>query len=852
MPIYYIKRSPGRLVTGAGLVLLMLGLAFGVLQAQREATAGYGGPRVYTQTLSADQWSQGKTTNLTVTGQGLTLTPESHYGIYVSPVVEIPHPFTGLGLHLDANWPPGANLVVEVRLRPVDGRWGPWQALEDFSPEADGRHYSDDLLFPTVPNTRQIQVRLSLLDDLQGASPQVRDLTLVAIDAQAGPTANEARAAAQARVQTLTEPGLPQPVIISRADWGADETDMTWSPDYQPVEKMILHHTVSGGTGDPAAEIRTIYHYHAVTRGWGDIGYNFLIDRAGNIYEGRYGGLDVIGAHAAYWNDGTLGMSALGCYHSSCSPTMYPTSQTLNAIADLVAWQASRRLIDPREQAWFFSPYLETYLYNHSLAGHRDYGSTACPGSYLYAELPSLRQVAWERLPQYDVRFDDLDLPQSLEKGQTLSVYPNLHNAGRLTWLAEEGLSLGYRWLRGETVVLSNTTATTLTADVPFGAMTALVAQLTAPSQVGDYTLRWDLYQPGAGWFSDQGPPAGRSQALDLSIQVTDPAQPTPTPSPTPRPVPPRAKAQLHPLAVPAGATGQYHLWLQGADGQTFDTHTQLPAGVIYAPWGSIGPQHQEIEWAGVFKAGSAQNTFTLFVSSALTTPASLHLTTTLTVTGYAPLQISRRLVVNGYLSFISILAKAPRPTATPVPPTATAIPPTSPPATAIPPTAVPPTAPPPPNCSDLVQNGGFETNGGWTLNTTAFPAAYSSAHHLTGTRSMRLGVPVDGTNTYSFSSIDQVVSIPVDATSVSLSYNLYPTSGDLSGDWFDFLIHDEQGWHWLTELRSDDQSWSLLGQDLSAYAGQTITLRFRIFNDGEGGKTAAWLDQVSLWVCTP
>ena len=77
-------------------------------------------------------------------------------------------------------------------------------------------------------------------------------------------------------------------MIISRAAWGADENLMTWTPEYRTVRKFVVHHTAtSNGDLDPAATVRAIYYYHAVTRGWGDIGYNYLIDAQGRIYEGR-------------------------------------------------------------------------------------------------------------------------------------------------------------------------------------------------------------------------------------------------------------------------------------------------------------------------------------------------------------------------------------------------------------------------------------------------------------------------------------------------------------------------------------------------------------------------------------
>ncbi|MBU2595550.1 N-acetylmuramoyl-L-alanine amidase, partial [Patescibacteria group bacterium] len=88
---------------------------------------------------------------------------------------------------------------------------------------------------------------------------------------------------------------------------------MTWAPEYVRPNKIIIHHTASGNNPpDPAAVMRSIYYYHAVSLGWGDIGYNYLFDQYGNMYEGRAGGNMVVGAHAYGQNYGSVGLSVIG------------------------------------------------------------------------------------------------------------------------------------------------------------------------------------------------------------------------------------------------------------------------------------------------------------------------------------------------------------------------------------------------------------------------------------------------------------------------------------------------------------------------------------------------------------
>ncbi len=132
------------------------------------------------------------------------------------------------------------------------------------------------------------------------------------------------------------------PPVIPRAGWGADETirfdpwgEERWLSQYFPLQKLIVHHT-AGANGDPnpAATVRAIYYYHAVTQDWGDIGYNYLIDAAGRIYEGRHSreywngasptsddgaGLVIAGGHALYHNAGTMGIALLGTFTSAAA-----------------------------------------------------------------------------------------------------------------------------------------------------------------------------------------------------------------------------------------------------------------------------------------------------------------------------------------------------------------------------------------------------------------------------------------------------------------------------------------------------------------------------------------------------
>jgi len=395
-----------------------------------------------------------------------------------------------------------------------------------------------------------MQYRLSFEAAKSGRSPILEEITLTYINSTSGPTTAEARQAALP-LGGVAALYLPQPEVIPRAAWGADESyrfddegEEIWPPAYHPVEKIIIHHTATANDDQhPAAWIRAIYYYHALTRGWGDIGYNYLIDRFGNIYEGRYGGPDVIGGHALSYNLGSVGIGALGTY-GNAEGSIAPPVPLLESLTSLVTWECARSLIHPERHSFF----VETELPN--IAGHRQCllggrPRTSCPGDYLFAKLPVLRDEAWsgleDGLPLYDARFLHHTTPLSMTVGRTYTVSLTLRNGGTLTWPAEgeTPVHLGYHWYDelGQQVVQppEEDHRTPLEGDVPFGSQVTLSsALLTAPHEPGGYRLEWDLVQEGVTWFLWQG-------SAPLCLTVTVSAEPVPTSTPTPTPVQPTA-----------------------------------------------------------------------------------------------------------------------------------------------------------------------------------------------------------------------------------------------------------------------------------------------------------------------
>ena len=174
-------------------------------------------------------------------------------------------------------------------------------------------------------------------------------------------------------------------------------------------------------------------------------------------------------------------------------------------------------------------------------------------------------------------------------------------------------------------------------------------------------------------------------------------------------------------------------------------------------------------------------------------------------------------------------------------------------------------------SCAEGIANGGFEDDGDWLILGTPYPAAYTTTITHSGVRSMRAGIVEPGDNVYSYSSFRQTVSVPTDTVGATLRFWLYPVSGDplgtlrhpvwplaasiedaaLAGDLQYVIVIDEDDViSWLVSQRTNDQEWTLYELDVGSYAGQTVKLQFGAYNDGEGGVTAMYVDDVSLEVC--
>lgn len=193
-----------------------------------------------------------------------------------------------------------------------------------------------------------------------------------------------------------------QPGIISRAGWGADESINCMDPEYDDsLAAAVVHHTAGSNyysKAQSASVVRGIYTYHAVNLGWCDVGYNVLVDKYGQAFEGRAGGLtkNVQGAHAGGFNANTFGISMMGDYSTAAPP-----QATIQKVGEVIGWRLALAGVDPKGKDTHYS---EGTSYTKYPAGtsvtlpnifaHRDVGLTTCPGDAGYSRMNAIRDIA--------------------------------------------------------------------------------------------------------------------------------------------------------------------------------------------------------------------------------------------------------------------------------------------------------------------------------------------------------------------------------------------------------------------------------------------------------------------------
>ncbi|HEV2756461.1 MAG TPA: N-acetylmuramoyl-L-alanine amidase [Actinomycetota bacterium] len=297
--------------------------------------------------------------------------------------------------HVGFSWKGDEGTRIRYRVRRIDGTFSRWRrAAENHDAERGQRHFSGVL-----------GVGRSTLVEWEAVAPpgkRVADVTLDYMN-----TVDGAPVEAEVPLERRAAAPAGAPDIVTRAEWGADESVKSTTGScvrrFFPVQQLFVHHTVGRNfESNPKAAMRAIYYFHTQRQGWCDVGYNFVVDWNGRIYEGRWArkyapwevhssedaaGRAVAGAHVSGYNSGSVGISVMGNFSE-----VQPPPAVRKSLAQLLAWEADRHDLKPRGEHTYRNPETGSTRRLKYIAGHRDAGYTECPGNFLYAALPQVRK----------------------------------------------------------------------------------------------------------------------------------------------------------------------------------------------------------------------------------------------------------------------------------------------------------------------------------------------------------------------------------------------------------------------------------------------------------------------------
>lgn len=356
--------------------------------------------------VSGTDFAGGEMWQIEVTNEGLMLAAAAAHGSYTSPILTAPLPFNAAVPQWVASLPPDTHINIRLRTANAAGLWNDWFDIvpnDDWMRPEDLDIVGNMIAVPDADGTHiQFQYQVGFSRLTAQAAPRLREIRFTFIDATAGPTSEQLAILARAEAEETPhspENGYPKPPVVSRANWCTDPAcNYTNGLEYHPVTHLIVHHTVSANSSaNWAAVVRAIWHFHTFTRGWGDIGYNYLVDMNGVLYEGHNGGDDVIGTHASGANKGSMALAFIGTFTlpGENPPGITPPPAMLDAAVELFAWKADQKQIDVYDSSQL--PNMGWGLPH--LMGHRDaYGTTACPGEQAHDLIPWIRNTVAAQL----------------------------------------------------------------------------------------------------------------------------------------------------------------------------------------------------------------------------------------------------------------------------------------------------------------------------------------------------------------------------------------------------------------------------------------------------------------------
>ncbi len=403
------------------------------------------------------------TLNLEPSASVLEIAP--HYQdsrTFLSKVYEADHEFQLLGLNWEQELPKSTAAGVEVRFQSAKGEWTDWQEIET---DQDGADSGEGFwTYIITDDAVAFQYRAQLSTEDTSVTPKIANVEFDYVDG-----------GKQSVFNKLTKLVFDKnSSLVTREEWGAndeyllarnytwfedddsevddeeeedpdleivrsvtedeDGNELLWAQEYpKKVKKVIVHHTATtSDLDDPEQAIRAIYYYHAMSRAWGDIGYNYIIDADGNVYEGRAGGDGVVAGHTGGYNTGSVGIALLGDYEEN--PV---TGEAMQSLTDLIYEKADLFDIDIDGASEFKGKMSDNLL------GHRDLSATACPGQHVYELMQDIaftvgkaQDVDGREVADEDFDYDDMTKLNllTLNPQDSARIAIRLKNTGDETW----------------------------------------------------------------------------------------------------------------------------------------------------------------------------------------------------------------------------------------------------------------------------------------------------------------------------------------------------------------------------------------------------------------------------------
>jgi SpoIID/LytB domain protein len=322
-------------------------------------------------------------------------------------------PFTLVGVTSVEPFAAGTRVLVRVQ---EDSGWSSWTPLEISMDQPDGAE-AENILYGTQPlltnSATGVEVRIDTPDGVEITAPAMvlLDSPTIKTDAAIPDPDLESNNSGPISTVAASTVSAPMPAIISRSQWGADESLSRSGPKIAPtIKAAFIHHTASQSNYTPEeapAQMRNLYTYFTKGLKYSDMAYNFIVDRFGRLYEGRGGGVDkaVVGGHTAGFNDETFAISALGNFQKF-KPNDPEMLAMVDSVSSLLAWKLSMNHRDPNGQTTLVSD-SDAGTSNYKpgvtatasvVGGHGDIGSTSCPGKFLEAQLPAIRAAAGAKM----------------------------------------------------------------------------------------------------------------------------------------------------------------------------------------------------------------------------------------------------------------------------------------------------------------------------------------------------------------------------------------------------------------------------------------------------------------------